>query len=75
MGKYTKKEVDKLLKKAVVASCKGCVEWIEDDLEIVDATTKEVIPNSLMTTKANPKGILHYVYAELEKEGIKFSNE
>jgi hypothetical protein len=72
---FTKQEVDKLIKDTLNATAEAVFEWIENETNIVDKDTKEVLTNAEIDIKADKKSVLNeYIYKRLEKKcGIKFN--
>ena len=68
---FTKQEVDKLIKDTLNATAEGVFEWIQDETNIVDKDTKEVLTNAEIDIKPDKKSVLNeYIYKRLEKYGI-----
>lgn len=73
MKVYSKEEVDNLIKGTINATAEGILEWLENETDIVDKDTKEVINNAEIDTHSDKTYLLtEYVYKRLEKCGIKF---
>lgn len=76
---YSEKQVEDLIRKSVATTAKAVMQWVEKETKIVDKTTQEEIPNCELNTIKDAEGnskalMVDYVYVELEKEGIKFTN-
>lgn len=72
---FTKSEVEQLIRDTMLSSINGFREWLKNETDIVDKTTREVLLNTEIELKPNAKLVLaSYVYPRLRENGIDFEN-
>ena len=69
---YTAEEVEKLVKATLSTSTEAFLEWLKNETDIVDITTREVLNNAEITVKDGHKLIAEYIYPKLRIHGIDF---
>lgn len=71
---FTEVEVDKFVRDTMNAAITGFQEWLKEETDIVDKDTKEVLENTEIALKPNPKLLLKtYIYPKLREKGINFT--
>lgn len=72
---FTTPEVEQLIRDTMLSSINGFRDWLKNETDIVDKTTREVLLNTEIELKPNAKLILaNYVYPKLRENGIYFGD-
>jgi len=71
MKTFTESEVATIVRKSVLETMNGVVDWIKEETVIVDTDTHVVVPNTEITMKHNSNTMLEYVAVRLKMAGIK----
>ena len=70
MEKYTRKEVEVILRTSIIQTIQGTMDWIEDQTDIVE--DGKILDNAELTIKPNPKMINDYINKRLIEEYITY---
>ena len=70
MEKYTRKEVEVILRTSIIQTIQGTMDWIEDQTDIIE--DGKILDNAELTIKPNPKMINDYINKRLIEEYITY---
>jgi len=70
MEKYTRKEVEVILRTSIIQTIQGTMDWIEDQTDIIE--DGKILDNAELTIKPNPKMINEYINKRLGEEYITY---
>lgn len=70
MEKYTRKEVEVILRTSIIQTIQGTMDWIETQTDIVE--DGKILDNAELTIKPNPKMINDYINKRLIEEYITY---
>ena len=70
MEKYTRKEVEVILRTSIIQTIQGTMDWIEEQTDIIEGG--EILDNAELTIKPNPKMINDYINKRLMEEYITY---
>lgn len=70
MEKYTRKEVEVILRTSIIQTIQGTMDWIEDQTDIIEGG--KILDNAELTIKPNPKMINEYINKRLMEEYITY---
>ena len=70
MEKYTRKEVEVILRASIIQTIQGTMDWIEAQTDIVE--DGKILDNAELTIKPNPKMINDYINKRLMEEYITY---
>ena len=70
MEKYTRKEVEVILRTSIIQTIQGTMDWIEEQTDIVE--DGKILDNAELTIKPNPKMINDYINKRLMEEYITY---
>ena len=70
MKTFTESEVATLVRKSVLETMNGVVDWIKEETVIVDTDTHIVVPNTEITMKQDSNTMFEYVAVRLKTAGI-----
>jgi hypothetical protein len=70
MEKYTRKEVEVILRTSIIQTIQGTMDWIEDQTDIIE--DGKILDNAELTIKPNPKMINEYINKRLMEEYITY---
>jgi hypothetical protein len=70
MEKYTRKEVEVILRTSIIQTIQGTMDWIEEQTDIVE--DGKILDNAELTIKPNPKMINDYINKRLIEEYITY---
>ena len=72
---FTRSEVEQLIRDTMLSSINGFRDWLKNETDIVDKTTREVLLDTEIELKLNAKLMLdNYVYPKLRENGIYFGD-
>ena len=71
---YSSYEVQNILKKAIQATAKGVLEYVNKESVIIDKFFKNEIPNAKIEID-NSNKVSEYINEELKKVGINYSSK
>jgi hypothetical protein len=70
MEKYTRKEVEVILRTSIIQTIQGTMDWIEDQTDIIEGG--KILDDAELTIKPNPKMINEYINKRLMEEYITY---
>ncbi len=70
MEKYTRQEVEVILRTSIIQTIQGTMDWIEGQTDIVE--DGKILDNAELTIKPNPKMINDYINKRLIEEYITY---
>ena len=70
MEKYTRKEVEVILRTSIIQTIQGTMDWIEEQTDIIE--DGKILDNAELTIKPNPKMINDYINKRLMEEYITY---
>jgi hypothetical protein len=70
MEKYTRKEVEVILRSSIIQTIQGTMDWIEEQTDIIE--DGKILDNAELTIKPNPKMINEYINKRLMEEYITY---
>jgi hypothetical protein len=70
MEKYTRKEVEVILRTSIIQTIQGTMDWIEEQTDIIE--DGKILGNAELTIKPNPKMINEYINKRLMEEYITY---
>lgn len=70
MEKYTRKEVEVILRTSIIQTIQGTMDWIEEQTDIIE--DGKILDNAELTIKPNPKMINDYINKRLIEEYITY---
>lgn len=72
---YSDKEVNELIKLCLSEAMLGFLDWLKNETDVINSTTKEILPNTEIELKDNAKGIIDgYIRPRLKDKGIDLKN-
>ena len=75
MKTFTEKEVDKFIRATINETASGIFEWIENETNIVNIETREVLDDTteIDIKSTNVSLMTEYIYPRLKKHGININ--
>jgi hypothetical protein len=70
MKTFSENEVATIVRKSVLETMNGVVDWIKEETVIVDTDTHIVVPNTEITMKQDSNTMFEYVAVRLKTAGI-----
>ena len=70
MEKYTRKEVEVILRTSIIQTIQGTMDWIEEQTDIIE--DGKILDNAELTIKPNPKMINGYINKRLMEEYVTY---